>query len=161
MHFDRTRLVKKIRIPALLAMSAFVMACATVTAAPSETRLPTITVRVNEHAVLAEVADNDARRQTGLMNRPKLADNHGMLFAFRRSEIQCMWMKNTLIDLDVAFTDEEGRILNVEQMKAGTTDIHCSKGPARYALEMNLNWFKKRGIDAGGQLNIPGGVESK
>ncbi len=78
-----------------------------------------------------------------------------MLFVFKRSETQCMWMKNTLIDLDVAFADANGKILNIEQMKTGTTDIHCSSGNAKLALEMNHGWFSTRGIDAGEKLHVP------
>lgn len=66
-----------------------------------------------------------------------------------------MWMKNTLIDLDVAFADAEGTILNIEHMKAGTTNVHCSAGHAKLALEMNQGWFSKLGIEAGERLRIP------
>jgi uncharacterized membrane protein (UPF0127 family) len=66
-----------------------------------------------------------------------------------------MWMKNTLIDLDVAFADSSGKILNIEQMKAGTTDIHCSSGNAKLALEMNRDWFSKHGIETGEKLHVP------
>ena len=89
------------------------------------------------------------------MNRKKLAENAGMLFVFKRAETQCMWMKNTLIDLDVAFADDQGKILNVEHMTAGTSDAHCAKGNARLALEMNRNWFSKRNIRAGQVIQVP------
>lgn len=115
----------------------------------AESSLQIIQVRVGEHRVNAELADTDLSRQLGLMNRPFLAKDAGMVFLFPQGETHCMWMKNTLIDLDVAFADESGRILNIEQMKAGSTDIHCSRGAARIALEMNRNWFVEKAVKPG------------
>jgi hypothetical protein len=61
-------------------------------------------------------------------------------------------MKNTLIPLSVAFIDEAGTIINVEEMAPQTLDSHCSAKPVRYVLEMNKGWFAKRGIKAGSKL---------
>jgi hypothetical protein len=63
-----------------------------------------------------------------------------------------MWMKNTLLPLSVAFLDDEGRVINIEDVQPQTTDNHCAAGPARFALEMNLGWFGERGIKAGDML---------
>jgi hypothetical protein len=60
-----------------------------------------------------------------------------------------MWMKNTFIPLSVAFLDEGGRIINVEDMQPHSEDNHCAARPARYALEMNLGWFRSRHLAAG------------
>jgi uncharacterized protein len=155
MHFDR---IKKHHPAALLGLASLLLglaACASNAAGPMQQTLPTVQVLVGSHTVNAELANTDSTRQIGLMNRSALASNSGMLFVFKRSESQCMWMKNTLIDLDVAFADERGKILNVAQMKAGTADIHCSKGDAKLALEMNLNWFSERKISAGDVLSVP------
>ena len=130
-------------------------ACISNAAGPAQSQLPTLQMRVGQHDVKAELANTDLSRQIGLMNRKELDKNSGMLFVFKRSETQCMWMKNTLIDLDVAFADANGKILNIEQMKAGTTDIHCSSGNAKLALEMNHGWFSTRGLDTGEKLHVP------
>lgn len=106
------------------------------------------------YLIKAEVASGFGSRMQGLMFREKMAANDGMLFVFPERERQCMWMKNTLLPLSVAFIDEAGVILNVENMKPQTEDSHCSAGPARYALEMNLGWFKARNIKPG--LKITG-----
>jgi uncharacterized membrane protein (UPF0127 family) len=60
-----------------------------------------------------------------------------------------MWMRNTLVPLSVAFLDDKGRILNVEDMQPKTEVNHCSVSPVRYALEMNLGWFRSRGLGPG------------
>lgn len=58
-------------------------------------------------------------------------------------------MKNTYLPLSVAFLNEQGAIINVEEMDPQTENNHCAVKPARYALEMNAGWFKSRGLDAG------------
>jgi uncharacterized membrane protein (UPF0127 family) len=80
-----------------------------------------------------------------------------MLFLFDQPGSQCMWMKNTLIPLSVAFLDEHGTIINIEDMAPQTENSHCARRPARYALEMNGGWFAARGIKPGMRLGgIPG-----
>lgn len=154
MHFDHIKKLKHYTALALLALLPGLAACAAIMASSDKPTLPTVQVLVGKYSVKAELADTNQSRQTGLMNRAYLPSNNGMLFVFDRSETQCMWMKNTLIDLDVAFADESGRILNVEQMKAGTTDIHCSRGNAKLALEVNQNWFLERSLGTGDSIEI-------
>lgn len=108
--------------------------------------------------IKAEVAATDAQREQGLMFREKMPANAGMVFVFDAPATQCMWMKNTLLPLSVAFIDAEGRIVNIEDMQAQTLDSHCSKKavPVRYALEMNLGWFKQKNIKPGTVIgNLP------
>ena len=83
-------------------------ACASGTAGPVQGPLPQVSVLIGEEKLTVELANTDLSRQIGLMNRKKLAENAGMLFVFKRAATQCMWMKNTLIDLDVAFADDQG-----------------------------------------------------
>ncbi|WP_317204284.1 DUF192 domain-containing protein [Janthinobacterium sp.] len=108
--------------------------------------------------IKAEVAASDAQREQGLMFREKMPANAGMVFVFDAPATQCMWMKNTLLPLSVAFIDAEGHIVNIEDMQAQTLDSHCSKKavPVRYALEMNLGWFKQKNIKPGTVIgNLP------
>jgi len=53
------------------------------------------------------------------------------------------------LPLSVAFLDEKGRIINIEDMQPQTENNHCAVKPARYALEMNLGWFKSRSVGPG------------
>ncbi len=101
------------------------------------------------HLIQAEVAADDAARQQGLMFREKMGANNGMVFVFDQPNKQCMWMKNTLLPLSVAFIDAQGKIVNIEDMQPQTLDTHCSKGEVKYALEMNLGWFKQKHIKPG------------
>lgn len=104
------------------------------------------------HLIRAEVADHDAARAMGLMLRTSLAPNGGMLFVFDETSVHCMWMKNTLLPLSVAFIDERGAIVNIADMQPQTEDSHCAARPARFALEMTQGWFAARGIRAGFRL---------
>jgi uncharacterized membrane protein (UPF0127 family) len=121
-------------------------------------RFETTQLSAGMHLIQAEVAATDAQRQQGLMFREKMAGNAGMVFVFDAPATQCMWMKNTLLPLSVAFIDAEGKIVNIEDMQARTLDSHCSTKavPVRYALEMNLGWFKQKNIKPGSVIaNLP------
>ncbi len=115
-------------------------------------RFDTTQLSAGMHLIKAEVAASDPSRQQGLMFREKMGNNEGMVFVFEAPSTQCMWMKNTLLPLSVAFIDANGRILNIEDMKPQTLDSHCSKGQALYALEMNLGWYKQNNIKPGSTI---------
>ena len=112
-------------------------------------QLPLLELFAGMHRVEAEVAATPDSRMSGLMQRATMAPQRGMLFVFPDIAKHCMWMRNTLLPLSVAFLAEKGRILNIEDMQPQTEDNHCAAGPARYALEMNLGWYKSRGLGAG------------
>lgn len=114
---------------------------------------PTIELSAGMHRIEAEVANNNADRATGLMNRPAMPIHRGMLFVFPEAGVQCFWMKNTLIPLSIAFLDDSGRIVQIADMQPQSLDNHCSIKPVRFALEMNAGWFKSRGISAGARIN--------
>ncbi len=122
-------------------------------AAWAQNAMPTIELSAGFHRIEAEVAATDPNRQLGLMSRKAMPAQHGMLFVFNHENTHCMWMRNTLLPLSVAFMDAEGKIINIEDMQPQTEDNHCARRPARFALEMNLGWFAQRGIKPGMKLN--------
>jgi uncharacterized membrane protein (UPF0127 family) len=115
-------------------------------------KLSTVQLTAGMHLIHAEVARTDAQRQIGLMHRPAMPVNDGMLFVFEQPGVQCFWMRNTLIPLSAAFIDDEGQIVNIEDMAPQTDDSHCSKRAVRYVLEMNKGWFDKRGLKSGSRI---------
>ena len=121
-------------------------------AATQAQQLPEIALAVNGHKLTAEVAHTDPARAQGLMHRRMLPENRGMLFVFTTTAHHAMWMMNTYIPLSVAFIDERGVIINIEDMKPHTQDTHPAAKPAKYALEMNQGWFGKRGIKPGAKI---------
>jgi uncharacterized membrane protein (UPF0127 family) len=118
--------------------------------------LPAIDLTAGMHRIRAEVASDIGSRMQGLMYRKAMAQNAGMGFVFDEDAAHCMWMKNTLIPLSVAFVDQSGEIINIADMQPQTEQSHCAARPARYALEMNKGWFAQRGIRPGAKL---GGLE--
>ena len=114
--------------------------------------LPRLTLAAGMHLIQAQVAATPEQRSTGLMFRRDMPASEGMLFVFEQASQQCFWMKNTLLPLSAAFLADDGRIVNLVDMKPQTTDSHCSAQPVRYVLEMNQGWFAKKGIKAGFRL---------
>ena len=115
-------------------------------------QLPEVMLSVNGQKLTAEVAHTGPTRSQGLMHRRMLPENRGMLFVFDSVAIHAMWMMNTYIPLSVAFLDERGVIINIEDMKPHTQDTHPAAKPARYALEVNQGWFGKHGIKPGAKI---------
>lgn len=118
-------------------------------AAQQPIKFPVVSLTAGMHVIRAEVASTDAERQQGLMYRETMGPNEGMVFLFHAPASVCMWMKNTRIPLSVAFLDEHGKIINIEDMQPQTTTSHCAKKPVHYALEMNLGWFWQKNIKPG------------
>ena len=128
-------------------LSAFLLACSVARAEMAE-----IELAIKGQKLIAEVARTDPERMTGLMNRRMLPENRGMLFVFPDVAKHAMWMMNTYVPLSVAFVDERGIIINIEDMTPLTQTAHGAAKPAKYALEMNRGWFRKRGITAGAKI---------
>ena len=121
-----------------------------------QTGLPKITLSAGGQTIIADVAATDESRQKGLMFRTKMAKNEGMLFVFTQLGYHAMWMRNTPINLSVAYMDDEGKILSIHEMEAFNETSHQAAGPARYALEMNAAWFSQHKVKVGDRI---GGLE--
>ena len=128
---------------------AFLGAAAWITASVAFAELPILELSAGIHLIRAEVAYTFQTRAQGLMFRKHLGPNEGMFFVFPQSEPHCMWMKNTLIPLSVAFIDEKGKIVSISDMQPQTETSHCAAAPAKFALEMPAGWFATKGIRSG------------
>lgn len=136
-------------------LSSSLMLCATLLFWNHQSQaenLPTTRLNAGIHIIQAEVADTPETRTRGLMHRKQLGPNHGMLFVFDQKAGQCFWMRNTLIPLSIAFLEDDGTIINIDDMAPQTETSHCSKKPTRYVLEMTQGWFKQKGFKAGMKL---------
>ena len=107
--------------------------------------------------VRVEVADETEEMTRGLMGRTALAEDAGMLFAYPEEKELSFWMKDTLIPLSIAFMDSEGRIVDIQDMKALDDEPpnYTSAEPARYALEVNKGFFDERGVEVGDRARLP------
>ena len=133
----------------LLLLAAFFRLFVATAFAQQNIGLPTIELKTGIYRIQAELADNPKAREVGLMNRTSMPSNSGMLFIFEEKAGHCFWMNNTKIPLSIAFIADDGKIVNIEEMQANTTNNHCPKAAVRYALEMNKQWFSERVITPG------------
>ncbi len=114
-----------------------------------------INIKVADIDLSVELADTQEKRALGLMNRTVLSENSGMLFVFEESRKLRFWMKNTLIPLDIAYADEEGRINSILSMEPlDITTDYSSSEESKYALEMNQGWFDKNDVNIGDIIQI-------
>ena len=129
------------------------------TAAPVS-ELRTLTIEASggrEVEVRVEIADEPDEQATGLMARTALGEGRGMLFVFPSEEVRSFWMKDTLIPLSIAYMDAEGRIVDIQDMKALDDEPphYVSAKPARYALEVNRGFFDGSGVEVGDRARLP------
>jgi len=117
--------------------------------------LPTATISIKGQALIVELAATPEARTCGLSHREYLLQHQGMLFIFPEKSPQTFWMKDTLIPLSIAFLDDSGKIINIQDMTPMQSDeLYHSSAPAKYALEVNQGWFKKNKIEAGERVAI-------
>ena len=125
----------------------------------------TVSVKIKDLTVQAAVADDDEERAKGLMfvtadEMAALPDGkeRGMLFVFPRDQRNGFWMRNTIINLDIAFIRADGTIVQTFTMAALDERPYTPRSMYRYALEVNAGVFERFGIRAGDQVDIPESV---
>ena len=128
--------------------------CQLVNAQALDTKFGQIVVEVKGRSVPLEYADTFELRSQGLMYRESMCTDCGMLFYYGQSKQGSMWMRNTLIPLDVAFIRKDGVITDIKAMQPHDENITKSSEQVLYAWEMNEGWFKRNGIAVGDTVNI-------
>jgi uncharacterized membrane protein (UPF0127 family) len=108
------------------------------------------------HPFTVEMADTpDAIRQ-GLMFRESLAPDAGMLFDFGEVRAASMWMKNTLIPLDMLFIDASGEVIAIARNAVPGSLRSLGPGvPVRAVLEIAGGRAKELGIAPGDTVTHP------
>lgn len=102
------------------------------------------------HDFVAELALDNAQREQGLMFRKSMPPENGMLFDFGEARDVAMWMRNTLIPLDMLFIARDGRITHIHENAVPHSEaIISSRGPVKFVLELNGGAAKRYGIKPG------------
>ena len=122
-----------------------------VMATPSLFYLPQ-TLAIQNHTFHLEHAVTPKERQLGLMHRESLSSNNAMLFAYQDPQSISVWMKNTLIPLDLIWLDDEFHILAIEYGTPLSTQIHTPQVLATYLLEIKGNLSNDLMIKPGDQF---------
>jgi uncharacterized membrane protein (UPF0127 family) len=104
--------------------------------------------------ILLDIADSNESRKTGLMFKKSLPDHYGMLFVFDDPHVLKFWGMNTLIPLDIGFLNEDFTMQSIKNIKPHDLSSVSSDSPCRFALETNLGFLSKYGINAGSKIKI-------
>ena len=108
------------------------------------------------HTFRVWVADTDARRERGLMFVERMDADAGMLFIYPRAQRVAMWMKNTVLSLDMLFIAADGRVLKVaSRTTPHSLDTIESSGAALGVVELNAGTCERLNIRAGSQVIHP------
>lgn len=117
--------------------------------------LPKAKLVIGEHEISAYVARGAEDRALGLMHCRSLEEGEGMLFVSGEPEAQSYWRKDTPLALSIAFIDEDGTILQIEDMTPLSHAATESEHLVRHVLEVRQGWFSERGIRAGDRVTGP------
>jgi uncharacterized protein len=116
----------------------------------------TIVSGTGRHRFKIEVAETPEQMMRGLMFRRSLPPDAGMLFDYKQPTVATMWMRNTLIPLDMLFVDAQGRITNIQQRAVPQSDdIIAAAAPVRAVIELNGGTAERLGIAPGDQVVHP------
>lgn len=128
--------------------------------APVQCRLDEAILSRPDGAVAAtfrvEVADDDAERARGLMQRETMPRSSGMLFVYPSERPVAFWMRDTLIPLDMLFIDGSGRVVAVYPRAQPLDETPIPSGvPVQFVLEINGGQAKRLGLTQGTVLSHP------
>jgi len=108
------------------------------------------------HRFVVEVARSAQEQETGLMNRPSLGPDRGMIFPYDPPQPVSFWMKDTLIPLDMIFIRPDGSIAKIA---ANTVPLSLEPVPAAEpiaaVLEIAGGRSSELGISAGDRVDWP------
>jgi uncharacterized protein len=145
-----------VRLWAALAFVVFLATSSGVAAQGGALDSLEIVTSTGRHAFQVEIADNDATREHGLMDRRYMAADHGMLFEFDREAPVSFWMKNTYIPLDMIFIAPSGAVTHIATNAEPLSErVIPSGGPCIAVLELNGGTAASIGLKVGDKVRHP------
>lgn len=109
-----------------------------------------------KHVFSVELAKTPRQQEVGEMFRTTLPADRGMLFLWAQPQNTEMWMRNTLVPLDIVFIDEQGRVQAIAENAVPRSDAHVGgHGDAAATLELQGGVTEKLGIVVGDQVTSP------
>jgi len=102
-----------------------------------------------------EIADTEYETQTGLMYRPSMQKNRGMLFIFPDVSPRSFYMKNTEFPLDIIYIDEGQKIVSFQKNAQPYNENSLpSKASAKYVLEINAGLSDQLDLQVGDSISF-------
>jgi hypothetical protein len=121
---------------------------------PLKTIWDHFTVQVAGHPASVQLAVLDAEKERGLMQRPDLGKDEGMIFVYRAPERQNYWMRNTPEPLEIAYANPEGVIMEVYPMiPLDERGVTSRSSEIQYVLEMPQGWFRANAVRIGDRID--------
>ena len=97
--------------------------------------------------IAIEIADTDAERQRGLMQRRSLGYDRGMLFIFEETSTDGMWMKNTPLPLDIVFVSPDSQVINIARRTTPFSEETIEPAaPRRFVVEVRAGFANEFGL---------------
>ena len=146
---------------ALIAAPALMLAARAQEPTTAQPKLPTehitiVTKDGQSHPFDVEVAATPAQQTVGEMFRPSVPADGGMLFVWPAAQESQMWMKNTLVPLDMVFIDPDGTIRAIaEETVPRSLRIIDSGGSVAATLELAGGTTARLGIVVGDKVTGP------
>jgi uncharacterized protein len=127
-----------------------------------DTARAVVATTTDTFALSLEIAERDDQRSYGLMERPELPEDAGMIFLYdsEQPDDAGFWMYRTRIPLDIAYLGEDGTILRIMAMEpCPSPDPRGCRSyppgvPYHAALELNRGWFSRHGVTAGDRVML-------
>lgn len=139
-------------------LAVCLLVCAAVAATAEGVPLEEVIIETRDgsHRFLAEVVRTPEERARGLMFREHLPPDRAMLFDYGEPHEVTMWMRNTLIPLDMIFVRADGTIHRIERETVPLSDrIIPSYGAVRAVIEVNGGTTERLGIEPGDRVRHP------
>jgi len=113
------------------------------------------TIEVGGHAASLEVAVTPAEQEHGLMQRPDLGPDEGMIFVYAQPQQMSYWMRNTPEPLDIAYLTRDGAVAETyELLPLDERPVNSHGDEMQFALEMPRGWFAAHNVRPGDRIDL-------
>ena len=112
-------------------------------------------IHVGEQTVRMQLAVLPQEQERGLMERRDLAADQGMIFVYRSPQQMSFWMHDTPTPLDIGYFNAAGELVEIYPMLPYDEKTIASRSrDLKFALEMNLNWYRDHGVKPGAKIDL-------
>ncbi len=114
-----------------------------------------MTIKAGSYSLIAERADTDQSRQTGLSGHECIPEKTGMLFVFEKADLHGIWMKDMNFPIDILWIDSTKKIIHIEENVDPNTypKVFYPPTPASYVLEVASGEVERAGLKLSDQLS--------